>query len=171
MGRQTRVWTDSAWRAHGARYPCRELLRDPPATESRFLCFISTMAAISSAAGRLGPGFPRRFGENSSRYLRFTSARWKAMMVDGLSTMAERSRRVERIRPAQNPPMTRSIGRRFGVLTRDRLRINSWCLSRSDSATTERAPPGRRSLANMAMRWTKRTARSRIQTSCGSAQT
>ena len=90
-----------------------------------FLCFISTMAVISSGAGPLGPGLPRRFGENKSRNLRFTKARWNPMMVDGLSTMADRSRREGRIKAAQRPAMTRSIGRRFGALARDRLRINS----------------------------------------------
>ena len=102
-----------------------ELLSDPAAAEARFRRFISTMAVISSRAGPLGPGFRCCLGVNSKRYLRFTNARWNAMIVDGLSTMPERSRRVGRIRAAQRPAMTRSIGRRFGALARDRLRINS----------------------------------------------
>src|SRR5512145_3224998 len=51
------------------------------------------MAVISSAAGPLGPGLPRRCGENRSRYLRFTKARWNAMIVEGWSTIAERASR------------------------------------------------------------------------------
>ena len=102
-----------------------ELLGDPPAAESGFRRFISMMAAVSSGAGPFGPGLPRHFGENSSRYLRCTSVRWKPVIVEGLSTMAERSRRAGRIKPVQRPAMTRSIGRRFGALVRDRLRINS----------------------------------------------
>ena len=47
------------------------------------------------------------------------------MSVDGLSTMAERSKRPGRISPAQRLAMMRSMGRRFGALTRDRFRINS----------------------------------------------
>lgn len=43
---------------------------------------------------------------------------------DGFSTMAERSRRTGRIRPAQRLAMIRSIGRRFGALARDRFRIS-----------------------------------------------
>jgi len=38
------------------------------------------------------------------------------VIVEGLSTMAERSRRAGRIKPVQRPAMTRSIGRRFGAL-------------------------------------------------------
>jgi hypothetical protein len=48
-----------------------------------------------------------------------------AIHVDGFSTMAERSRRAGRIRPAQRLAMMRSIGLRFGALARDRLRISS----------------------------------------------
>ena len=83
------------------------------------------MAVISARAGPLGPGFRCCLGVNSKRYLRFTKARWNAMIVEGSSTMAERSRRAARIKPVQRPAMTRSIGRRFGALARDRLRINS----------------------------------------------
>lgn len=90
-----------------------------------FRRFISTIAAISSGLGPFGPDFRRRLGVKSKRYLRFTKARWSAMSVDGLSTMAERSRRAGRIRPAQRLAMTRSSRRRFGALARDRLRISS----------------------------------------------
>lgn len=38
------------------------------------------MGQTSSAGGPPGPGFPRRFGVNTQRYLRFTKARWKARL-------------------------------------------------------------------------------------------
>jgi hypothetical protein len=47
------------------------------------------------------------------------------MSVDGFSTIAERSSRPGRIRPAQRLAMMRSMGRRFGALARDRFIINS----------------------------------------------
>ena len=85
------------------------------------------------------------------------------MCVDGLSTMAERSKRAGRIRPAQRLAMMRSIGRRFGALPRDRFKINSGCFSSSGPETTDLAPPGSSSLAIVAMRWMARMARSRIR--------
>ena len=83
----------------------------------RFRRFISRIAAISSGLGPFGPGFRRHLGAKSTRYLRFTKARWNAMSVDGFSTMAERSRRAGRIRLAQRLAMMRSMGRRFGALS------------------------------------------------------
>jgi hypothetical protein len=44
---------------------------------------------------------------------------------------------------------------------RERLRIRSWCLTSTDSATTERAPPGPANRATVARRCRNRTARSR----------
>ncbi len=52
------------------------------------------MAALSSGEGPFGPGLPRRFGENSCRYLRFTHAAWKASRVEGRSTTAMRINRL-----------------------------------------------------------------------------
>ena len=43
----------------------------------------------------------------------------------------------------------------------ERLRISSWCLTSTDSATTARAPPGPASSATVASRCRRRTARSR----------
>ena len=42
------------------------------------------------------------------------------------------------------------------------MRISSCCLTRTDSATTARAPPGPASRATVATRWRNRTARSRL---------
>ena len=51
------------------------------------------------------------------------------------------------MRSAHRPATTRSDARSFGERFRERLRISSWCLTSTDSATTERAPPGRTSRA------------------------
>src|SRR6267378_2297281 len=64
-----------------------------------------------------------------------------------------------------SPATTRSEGRRLGDRFRERLRISSWCLTSTDSATTERAPPGPASRATVASRCKSRTARSRTPTS------
>ena len=58
----------------------------------------------------------------------------------------------------------RSERRRWRDRFRDRLRISSWCLTSTDSATTERAPPGPTSRASVASRWRKRIVRSRTGT-------
>src|SRR5207244_1336548 len=65
------------------------------------------------------------------------------------------------MRSAHRPTTTRSAGRRLGDRFREGLRISSWCLTSTDSATTERAPPGPASRATVASRCRKRTARSR----------
>jgi hypothetical protein len=49
----------------------------------------------------------------------------------------------------------------LGERYREKFRIRSCCLTRTDSATTERAPPGPASRA-IVMRWMKSTARSRM---------
>ena len=74
--------------------------------------FMSTMASTRSLGGPLGP-VRRRFGENSSRYLRWRNARWKFRIVDGLSTIAERNTRAGRMNSAQTPARIRSDTRRF----------------------------------------------------------
>jgi hypothetical protein len=52
-----------------------DLIRNLGASQVGLRFFISTTARIKSAIGPLGPGFRRRFGENSSRYFRPTRAR------------------------------------------------------------------------------------------------
>jgi hypothetical protein len=76
--------------------------------------------------------------------------------------MADRSRRVGRSQSASPPVRIRSDANRFGAHCRERFRIRSSCLSRSDSATMERAPPAQSKRARMAMKWMKKTTRSRI---------
>ena len=50
---------------------CWAIRRQP---QRGFRLLISTMAAMISGEGPLEPGLPRRFGENSCRYFRFTNA-------------------------------------------------------------------------------------------------
>jgi len=83
--------------------------------------------------------------------------------VEAFSTMAERIRRAGRMKKAHKPTTRRSEKHRLGDRCRERLRIRSCCLTTTDSATTERMPPGPKSLATVAMTWTKRTTRLLIQ--------
>jgi hypothetical protein len=75
---------------------------------------------------------------------------------------AERTSRLGRMSSVHTPATRRSARRRLGDRFRERLRISSWCLTRTDSATTARAPPGPVSRATVANRWRNRTARSRM---------
>src|SRR5437879_6484955 len=95
---------------------------------------------MTSWLGPFGPGFFRALGENSKRYFRSFSARWRLKRVDGFNTIAERINRPWRMRSAHKPATMRSETRRFGERFRGRFRIRSCCLRRTDSATTERAP-------------------------------
>ena len=83
----------------------------------------------------------------------------------GFRTMAERIRRAGRVRRAHKPATRRSEVSRLGDRWRERLRIRSCCLTRTDSATTERMPPGPESRARVAMTWMKRMTRLRISAS------
>jgi len=123
---------------------------------------VLTMAAIRSGEGPLGPGLPRRVGENSSRYLRFTSDSWKARRVEGFSTTAMRSNRPGWMASVHGPAMTRSIGRSLGARSWPRFRITNWCLTSNDSATTARAPPRRIYFAAVTRKWMNKMARSRM---------
>ena len=64
--------------------------------------FIATMASTTALDGPWGP-VRRRVGENSHWYLRRRSIRWKSRIVDGLSTIAERSTRAGRMNSAHTP--------------------------------------------------------------------
>ena len=114
-------------------------------------CFIWTTASMSSLLGPFGPGLPLRLDENSRRYLRFLRAWWMLKRVEAFSTMAERIRRAGRMQRAHKPATRRSEARKFGDRYRERLRIRSCCLMRTDSATTKRMPPGPRSRASVVM--------------------
>ena len=107
----------------------------------------------------------RRLGENSQRYLRVRRARWNSRIVDGLSTIAERITRAGRMNSAHTPARIRSDAQRFGARCRERFRMSSCCLTKTDSATTDRRPPGPISRARVAIRCTSRMIGSRIGTS------
>jgi hypothetical protein len=55
--------------------------------------------------------------------------------------LAERTSRLGRMSSVHTPAMRRSASRRFGERFRERLSISSCCLTKTDSATTARAPP------------------------------
>ncbi len=168
--RKRRDRGDSAWPAHAVPRPYRYRDRSQSKGVGRsgrqpqlgLRLLVSIMASMSSGEGPLGPGLPRRFGENKRRYLRCTNAAWKARRVDVFSTTAGRSRRLGRMKSVHTPAMTRSIGRRFGARSRPRFRITSWCFTSRGSATSARAPPGPISFAMVANRWMNKMARSRI---------
>ena len=126
--------------------------------------FMSTMASTSALDGPWGP-VRRRVGENSQRYLRVRRARWNSRIVDGLSTIAERITRAGRMNSAHTPARIRSDAQRFGARCRERFRMSSCCLTKTDSATTDRRPPGPISRARVAIRCTSRMIGSRIGTS------
>ena len=129
-----------------------------------FRRLVSTIALMSSLDGPLGPGFRLRRCEKRTRYFLFLRAWWRFNRVEGFSTIAERIRRAGFMNKEHNPATKRSQTRRFGARLRERLRISSCCLRRTDSATTERMPPGRQSRESVTMAWMKRVTRSRIAT-------
>src|SRR5947199_10754016 len=67
--------------------------------------------------------------------------------------MADRRTRARRIIKVHKPAMMRSEARRFGDRFRPRFRIRTWCRIKTDSATTERSPPGRPSLSEAVSDW------------------
>jgi len=125
-------------------------------TQVGLRCFIWTTASMSSLLGPFGPGLPLRFDENSRRYLRLLRA-WRMLKrVEGFSTMAERIRRAGRMRRTHKPA-TRHQKSTDWVTAAARDCGWSCCVTSTDSATTERTPPGPKSRATVAMTWTKRT--------------
>src|SRR5689334_6556931 len=82
--------------------------------------------------------------------------------ADGLNTIADRNKRFGLIHTEQNPAIRRSRMRRLGARRRERFTIKSWCLIRTDSAITERNPPGWKMRRMVVMRWTRRTIKSRM---------
>jgi hypothetical protein len=67
-----------------------------------------------------------------------------------------------RAKTAIKPARIRSDACRLGDRFLERFKIRSSCLRRSDSATSERTPPGPSNRARVEMKWMKRTARWRI---------
>src|SRR5437016_86010 len=114
---------------------------------------------MSCVLGPFGPGLQRRFGENSSRYFCLLKALSRPSSVEGFRTIAERSRRVGRTKSAIKPARMQSEVHKFGDRCQERFKIRIWCLSRSDSATRERTPPGPSKRAWVAIKWIKRMTR------------
>jgi hypothetical protein len=85
-----------------------------------FRCFMSTTAAMTSRLGPFGPGFFRTVAENSRRYFRVVSARWRRRRVEGFRTMATRTSRLGRMSSVHTPATTRSASRRLGERRRGR---------------------------------------------------
>ena len=141
------------------------LLRDPRTLPARVPLSHVDDGGDDLLTGPLGPGFVGAFDENSRRYFRWISARCRRNSVDGLKIIAERINRSGRMKTAHRPATMRSEGRRLGDRFRERLRTSSWCFTSTDSATTERAPPGPASRATVTNRCRNRTARSRTAAS------
>ncbi len=80
-----------------------------------------------------------------------------------LSAMAARVTRLGCSNKEHKPETTRSQTRRLGARRRQRLRMRSWCFIRTDSAITERTPPGRPIRNMVAARWTISTMKSRMR--------
>src|SRR2546430_11514974 len=81
--------------------------------------FISTMAAISSLEGPLGPGLRRcGEGEKSNRYFRSTNALWNLNSVAGLTSAPSFGIRRGLMNSVGSPSTKRSIEVRFGARCR-----------------------------------------------------
>ena len=102
-----------------------DLLSDARTAQRGFRRFNSTTASMSSLAGPLGPGRRRRVGENSSRYFRLISTRWRCNNVDGLSPMAERRSRARQMKSVHTAAMKRSATRKLGARWRPRFKMSS----------------------------------------------
>src|SRR6202453_5533860 len=121
------------------------------------------MAEPSSFVGPFGPGLRRApVDENRRRYFRSTNALWNRNNVAGLRTAASFATRGGRTNSTINPSTNRSIVVRGGARRRERPLIISWCLTKRDSAMTERTPPGRINLARGTINCTARRSKSRI---------
>ncbi len=64
-----------------------------------------------------------------------------AARVEVFKTTADRKTRAGRINKVRKPEMMRSEDRRLGARFRPLFTIRTWCLIKTDSATTERRPP------------------------------
>ena len=86
--------------------------------------FISTIAAMSSAEGPLGPGLRRCDEEEKSRrYFRSTKALWNLNSVAGLTSAPSFGIRRGLTNSVVSPSTKRSSEVRFGARCRERLLI------------------------------------------------
>jgi hypothetical protein len=117
---------------HGDAEGQGDLLRDSRTTPCRIPLFHVDDGRDDLPCGALGAGLIRRLEENSRRYFRVVSTRWRRRSVEGFRTTATRTRRLGRMNSVHRPATTRSERGRFGERRRERLRINSCCLTRTD---------------------------------------
>src|SRR6516225_4285737 len=73
------------------------LLSDSRTAPVGLRCFISTTAWTSSALGPFGPGFRRRFGENSTRYFCLLKALKRELLEAQALRKLRRSERYMRV--------------------------------------------------------------------------
>jgi hypothetical protein len=81
----------------------------------------------------------------SHRLFAFLEASWNLNKVLGLRTTTSKPARRNEQRSKTKTKRLNEF--RFGARRRAQLLMTNWCFSKKDSATTTRAPPGRRSLA------------------------
>ena len=169
-GRLTRVWCRLVPNGEDATHHVLidgnaegegDLLSDPWTTPSRIPPFHVDDGGDDFRRRSFWTRLRRHLGRKEPPIFPLGQGPMKAQQRGGFGTIAERISRLGRMRSAHRPVTTRSESRRVGDRLRARLRISSWCLTSTDSATTERAPPGPASRATVARRWRKRTARSR----------
>src|SRR5215831_903560 len=77
--------------------------------------------------------------------------------------MAERRTRIGRMSRVHKPATMRSEDRRLGARFRPRFRIRSCCRIKTDSATTQRRPPGVPSRMMVTIAYRKRVKMSRMR--------
>src|SRR5215831_9271707 len=77
--------------------------------------------------------------------------------------MAERRTRIGRMSRVHKPATMRSEDRRLGARFRPRFRIRSCCRIKTDSATTQRRPPGLPSRMMVTIAYRKRVKMSRMR--------
>jgi hypothetical protein len=144
-----------------ARLICAAI-RGQPQLALRF--FMSTTARMMSAAGPFGPGFTRRFGEKQLIFPLHQSA-MKIQQRGGLQRNTETGQLfdfeeegTESGDQAIRRPEIRST-------TASAIQDSNCCFIRTDSAITDRTPPGRTSRTIVTTTCSNRASRSRIQTS------
>jgi hypothetical protein len=106
-------------------------------------------------SGRAADGRPTRKATD----ICISCASWNLNKVLGFRMTASLGIRLGGTNSNPIPRRRRSDEFRLGARRRARLLMSCWCSSNKDSATTARTPPGRRSLAMVANRWTASISR------------
>ena len=147
---------------HGNPESQGDLLRDPRATPGRISSFHVDDSGDDLLTGSLRARLrPHRRREQPAIFppdQRSMEAQERGGFQDDGGTDQPARAHEQRAHAGDEAISEAEVGDRF----RERLRISSCCLTRTDSATTARAPPGPVSRATVANRWRNRTARSRM---------